>query len=95
MVAVGTGPALMPENPAFSFKRSSPSCKGRGEPVVSCNNSESAPKLMRNATSFFFSTLEKNEAAARRSVSIRFCWLPETSTSRPMVSGRSVSRVST
>ena len=33
---------------------------------MSCKSSESAPKLIRNATSFFLRTFEKNEEAARR-----------------------------
>ena len=48
---------------------------------------------MRNAKSFLRSTSRKNWEAALRSMSIRLRWLPLTSTSSPMVSGRSVSLV--
>ena len=49
--------------------------------------------MMRNASSFLCSTWEKNWEAALRSTPIRLTWLPLVSTSIPIVSGRSVSRV--
>src|SRR5438067_814937 len=49
--------------------------------------------MIRNARSFLRSTWEKNWLAADCSMPIRFSWLRLTSTSMPMVSGRSVSFV--
>ena len=61
--------------------------------VSSWRSSASAPNCIRKARSFLRRTFEKNWDAARRSSSTRRSWLPLVSTSRPMVRGRSVSRV--
>ncbi len=90
---VGTGPGCKPPTGVLSRSSARPFSSCRTAFVESASSSASAPNCIRNAMSFCRSSFLKNADAALRSVSISRSWLPEVSTSRPMVSGTSVSRV--